>query len=140
MGTGTEMLSITPHETIEKLFPEFRKQTLSKRVEKGIQSKVIYSSSYEIPASQNKVQLRDAIWFKPDELGIEGTLTVYTDWGVKFFNYSDGDLFGVLIQSPDLARSLEQVFNLAWEGAKARKGLSVRKEKGPAFAGPMSYL
>ncbi|HSI21028.1 MAG TPA: helix-turn-helix domain-containing protein [Verrucomicrobiae bacterium] len=118
---GTVMYSITPHDIIQKNFPARRKDSVNYRVQKGIRSQVVYVSENQIPEAINKTQLRDAIGFKPDELDIKGTLTLFSGWGVKFFNYANGNFFGVLIQSPELADSLVKMFELAWDGAKARK-------------------
>jgi hypothetical protein len=53
---------------------------------------------------------------------IDETVQVYPDWGVKFFNFDPDNHFGVLIQSPDVARNMTHILELAWIGAQVRAG------------------
>ncbi len=121
MTSDTEMLTISPLDIVVETFPQQRKQTVNTRVERGIHSKVIYVSKEMLTEAQNKKELREAIHFLPGELLLEGSLTVFTDWGIKFFNYTNKNHFGVLIQSPEIANTVAQIFSLAWDGAKLRK-------------------
>jgi sugar-specific transcriptional regulator TrmB len=121
MKPGSVMMTITPHDLIQQAFPKRRKDAVNERISQGILSRAIYVSDKEIPLEQNIKELRDGIHFTRKELPLGGTFFIYPGWGIKFFNYANKKYFGVLIQSPELADSMKEVFELAWDGAKVRK-------------------
>ena len=121
MQPGSVMMTITPHDLIQQAFPKRRKDAVDDRITRGILSRAIYVAEKEIPVSQNIQELRDGIHFSRKELPLNGTFFIYPGWGVKFFNYGNKKYFGVLIQSVELADSMKEVFELAWDGAKMRK-------------------
>lgn len=122
MQPGSEVMTITPQDLVEGAFPQWRREEeVSNRIRQGIISRAIYVADQEISAEQNKKELRYGLHFTRKDLPIEGTFFIYPGWGVKFFNYADKKYFGVLIQSAELANTMKEVFELAWDGAKYRK-------------------
>lgn len=122
LKAGTQLLSVIPVDTVEKYFPARRKASVEERVKRKIPSRTIYThKDGELPEYRNKDELRDGIYIPRSELPIEGTVQIYPGWGVKFFNFNPSNFFGVVIQSPDFADTMREVFELAWEGAQNRK-------------------
>jgi len=118
---GSELLSIIPIDLVEEHFPQRRKNSVQDRVVRRISSRAIYTHrAGEIPNYQNKKELRDGIFIPREQLNIHGTVQVYPEWGVKFFNFSKENYSGVLIQSADFAHTMQQLFELAWLGAKQK--------------------
>jgi len=114
-----EYLSIFPADILEKRFPARRKAAVQERVAAGLRSRVIYTHEDGAVLNEevNKDQLREAKFIPRERLPIDVTITIYPGWGVKFFNFDEGNLFGVLIQSPNIARNMKEVFELAWQSA-----------------------
>lgn len=117
---GKEMLGIIPLDIVEDLFFERRKKAVSVRRDKKIMSRTIYTSKERIPDHINKAEFRDAVYMTKEEFPIDGTIQIFPGWGVKFFNFDRENLFGVLLQSPGVARNMEILYNLAWERAKEK--------------------
>ena len=120
---GTEYLGMIPIDTVESQFPVRRSKAVSERVKLGIKSRVIYTNKEEKPDFTNEKELREAVYLPREEFPINASITLYPDWGIKFFNYDVTNYFGVLIESPILAKNMKYLFELAWEGAKHREEL-----------------
>lgn len=119
---GSEMLGITPIDMIEQQFPTRRKSAVDDRVKRKIVSRMIYTHKKgDIPGYVNEKELREGVFLPRSEFPIDITFSIYPDWGIKFYNFDPNNYFGVLLQSPDIARNLKYLFELAWQGAKQRK-------------------
>jgi sugar-specific transcriptional regulator TrmB len=119
---GSEVLAITPIDLIEKYFPARRKTAINDRIDRKMISRVIYThQNGEIADYINEKELRSGVFLPREQFDINETIAIYPDWGVKIYNYDPKNFFGVLIQSPDLARNLMVMFNLALEAAKEKK-------------------
>jgi sugar-specific transcriptional regulator TrmB len=119
---GSEVLGITPIDIVEEQFPSRRKAAVNDRVKRRIKSRMIYThKGGVIPGYVNEKELREGIYLPRDVFPIDITISIYPEWGVKFYNFDPKNHFGVLLQSPNIARNLKKVFELAWEGAKTRK-------------------
>lgn len=120
---NSEILNFSPLDLIEKYFPDRRKKSLNERIELGIKSKTIYTSTNgEIPGIQNKTELREGVWIPRSEFPLDATIRVVPNWGIKLYYFDPVKPYGVLIESKELANNLKIVFELAWEGAKTRQG------------------
>ena len=112
------MLSITPVDLLEKLFPARRKVAVDERVKAGIKAKTIYTRELgPFKEDINKEQLREGMYLTKANLPIDMTITIFP-WGIKLFHLHEHKPFGVLIENKEIARNMRAVFNLAWEGAK----------------------
>jgi HTH-type transcriptional regulator, sugar sensing transcriptional regulator len=119
---GTEMTGIIPIDLIEEQFPARRKRGIEERVKRKIHSRMIYThKDGELPPTLNEQELRTGVFLPRSQFPIDGTVQIYPGWGVKFFNFNKNHYFGVLVQNPDLARNLQEFFELAWEGAQHKK-------------------
>lgn len=119
---GTEFLSVSPIDLVEKMFPERRKSSLSERVKLGIKARTIYThENGEIPGYQNKSELREGIYMPRNKFPLNATMTIYPEWGVKLYYYDEKKPYGVVIEDKGIAKNMALIFELAWGGAKAHK-------------------
>lgn len=126
---GTEMVGVIPIDTMEAHFPARRRSAVNDRVKLGIHSRVIYThKDGPIPDYVNKEQLREGIFLERESFPIDISMQIFPEWGVKFYNLGDANYFGILIESPDIARNLIELYELAWEGAQARAAKANKKE------------
>ncbi len=118
---NTEMLTMIPIDKVEELFPSRRKTSLSERVKLGIKAKAIYTRKEgEFSEEENAKQLREGIFLSREDLPIDATITIHPEWGVKLYYFNQSRPYGVLIQSPEIARNMKHLFDLAWRGAKQK--------------------
>jgi len=116
---NSELLYIMPIDLIEKLFPARRKASLGQRVKLGIKSKVIYThENGPIPGYQNKAELREGVFISRDKFPINGTLSIYPEWGIKLYYFNETNPYGVVIEGKEIAQNMKLFFDLAWLGAK----------------------
>jgi sugar-specific transcriptional regulator TrmB len=116
---GSELLSVIPIDLVEENFPTRRSASIKERVDSKIRSRSIYTHrNGEIPGYQNAKELREAVYIPREKFPINGTVQIFPEWGVKFFNFNKNNFFGVLIQSPDFAHNMQEIFELAWRGAQ----------------------
>jgi len=122
MKKNSEILSITPIDVIEKMFPERRKKSLSERVRLGIKARTIYThENGEIPGFVNDGELRDGVFIPRDKFPLNATINIYPDWGIKFYYFDENKPYGVIVESPGLAKNMALFYELAWQGAKNTK-------------------
>jgi hypothetical protein len=125
---GSEMLGLTPIDLIEEQFPSRRKAAVSDRVARKIISKMLYTHrDGEIQGYVNEKELRQGIFLSRDDFPVNVGITIYPEWGVKFFNFEPNNYFGVLLQSTSVAQNMKILYELAWEGAQARKDKTNKK-------------
>lgn len=118
---GSEFLTISPFDLIEKLFPERRKRSLSERVKLGVKARTIYTRESPFTPVENKKELREAIFIPRDKFPLNATITIFPDWGIKLYYYDEVRPYGVAIESKELAKNFQLFFNLAWQGARNLK-------------------
>lgn len=119
---GTEFLSISPIDLVEKMFPERRKTSLGERVKLGIKARTIYThEGGEITGFQNKKELRDGVFIERNKFPINATVTIYPEWGVKLYYYDEARPYGVVIEDKGIAKNMAIIFELTWLGAKGLK-------------------
>lgn len=117
IANDSEMLSVIPIDLIEEQFSARRKTAVEDRVKRKIKSRAIYThKGGEIAEYTNKKELREGKFLSREKFPIDATVQIYPGWGVKFYNFNPSNHFGVLIQSPDLAKNMAQIFELAWSG------------------------
>ena len=72
----------------------------------------------EIENFQNKEELRDGVFIPRDKFPINASMTIYPDWGVKLYYYSETNPYGVALESKELSENMRIFFELAWFGSK----------------------
>jgi len=116
---NSEMLNMMPIDVIEENFGARRQSGLSERVKRGIISRSIYTRKEgKLPNETDLKELREGIFIPREKLPIDASVVIHPDWGIKLYHFEKNNPYGVLIQSPGLARNLKYLFELAWKGAK----------------------
>lgn len=114
-------------EVDEEMFNWLTGTYVKRRVKNKIKAKVIvasgkWSESYSKLAEK---ELRETLLVPSDTFPFKHEVDIYGD-KVAFLNYKKGEkLMGVVINHPQIARTMEALFDLAWFGAR---GLQ-RKDK-----------
>lgn len=120
--TTGQLYAITPADILEEQFPMRRKKSVKERVKQNIKSKVIYThKNGPFSSDDDKASLREGIFLPRDILPLDGTISIYENWGVKLYTFDKKYPYGVLIQSPIIAKNLKYMFDLAWLGARQKQ-------------------
>lgn len=108
-----EVVSFASTDGLLNLFPNYPQTLSSKRIQKGIRSRIIYSNSGgPVLKSHDESMLREAKYVSPDRFPFKSDVAIYGD------NISvsalEGKVVGVLITHKELAESFRALFNLLW--------------------------
>lgn len=108
-----EVISFVSIDGLHKTFPDNNKTLSSRRVEKGIKSRVIYTNSGEPNMKRfDEKLLREAKYVSSDKFPFKSDIAVYGD--KISISALDGTAVGVLIVHKELADSFRAIFNLLW--------------------------
>lgn len=115
--TGKEVVGFTAIDPLMKYFPKHEEEHTLKRVQKGIKSRVIYTSGKgPVPAATNLKLLREARYVPPEKFNFTSDISVYENRvSLTFLREKLG---GVIIESKELADTMRAIFELSWEGAE----------------------
>ena len=109
-------LMIYPNDRIKEIItPEDKKKFRNARLDKKIKSKALYTSSVEIPSAPDG----ERIMISGKDFPITSDIVIYGD-NVRIVSLGN-KLSSVLIKDKEIANTLKSIFELAWEGAQARK-------------------
>ena len=112
---------VMPIDLVENRFRRQRSTSVEERVSQGIRAKTIYThADGPIPEEIHLKNLREAVFIPRSDFPLDATISIYPKLFVKLF-YFGSNPHGILIESPELARNFELLFNLAWEGAKLKE-------------------
>jgi sugar-specific transcriptional regulator TrmB len=115
---NSELLSLTPIDLIEERFGSRRKDSLKERIDLGIKSRAIYThKDGKIPTQTNAKELREGVFLSRDDFPLTGTISIYPDWGVKFYHFDQSKPHGVVVESKEIAQNMKLLFELAWKEA-----------------------
>lgn len=114
---GDEILGYVG-EGITIHLPEYTRDYVQRRVEKGIRFRGIYKAVGEIEPymKKNREQLREGLVLSEKDFPIDVEVNIYGN-KVAVATYGT-EMFGMLIESYGYARSQKAIFELAWRGAK----------------------
>lgn len=109
-----EVMAITPLDDLLAIFPSHQNNYSNTRVEKGIHSKVIYSSSQgPILKSTDEAMLRETRFVPVDKMPFSGDITIFGN-SVAITSLK-GQISGIMIEHPGIADSFRGFFNFLWE-------------------------
>lgn len=109
-----EIKSIVNIDDVLALFPAHPKEYAPKRVRKGIKSKLIYTHQEgDILKESDARMLRESKFIPPENFPFSGDLAIYAN-NVAISVHRKRP-FGVVLESEEIAKSLEAVFDLLWE-------------------------
>ncbi|MBI2064792.1 MAG: hypothetical protein HYT62_01920 [Candidatus Yanofskybacteria bacterium] len=104
---------ISDFDSVMELFPDFSSDYSSKRAQKRIPSKLIYTSSKgPFLSGDDKEFLRESKYVSKDKLSLGSDITIFGDkiavMALK------GKISGVVIEHKEMADSFRSVFELLW--------------------------
>ena len=117
-----ELIRVNPKEVVGfaatgailNIFPDHVKKYSSRRVQKGIKAKTIYTDPRgAILKRRDEEMLREAKYVAPDKFPFKSDITIYDD--NIALSALEGKIVGVIISHKELADSFRALFNLLWE-------------------------
>ncbi len=114
---GDEILAYVGEDVL-KYLPAHADDYVQRRVEKGIRLRGIYKKNEDIEKymPKNKKQLREAKILDEKNFPLKNETNIYAN-KVAIASYGT-EMFGMIIESAEIAHSQKAVFELAWKGAK----------------------
>lgn len=114
---GDEILAYVGEDTLQNM-PEYAEDYINRRVEKNIRLRGIYKKSPEIMRymKNNQSQLRDAKVLEEKDFPVSNETNIYKN-KMAIASYGK-EMFGMIIESEEIARSQKAIFELAWKGAE----------------------
>lgn len=106
--------SVANADDIFGLFPTQSENYAPRRVQKGIRSKIIYTSSKgDFLGESNEKMLRESKFVPLDKFSLSGEMAIYgNNISISEFRKKP---FGVMIESEEIANSFKAIFDLLWE-------------------------
>jgi len=119
---GEEILAYVGDDTLKNM-PEYADDYIKRRVEKNIRLRGIYKSFPEILKyiQSNQSQLRETRVLDEEYFPVSNETNIYKN-KIAIASYGT-EMFGMIIESAEIARSQKAIFELAWRGAKEIEGL-----------------
>ena len=113
---GGELVEgITSWDDVLKLDPEHQKTYRPKRIQKGIKSRMIYTSSQgPVLQKEDPTSLRESRYVSQNSYPILADISVGGN-RVAFVALKEKP-FGIIIENADIAKTVQTFFKLAWSG------------------------
>jgi sugar-specific transcriptional regulator TrmB len=114
---GDEILAYVGNDVLKNI-PEYANDYIRRRLEKSIKLRGIYKSSPEILKymQNNQAQLRDARVLEEKYFSVSNETNIYKN-KIAIASYGR-EMFGMIIESEEIARAQKAIFELAWKGAE----------------------
>jgi len=110
---ANEVVSFASADGILKIFPDHPQTLSSKRVQRGIRSRLIYTNKGEpVLKRYDDKMLREAKYISPDKFPFKSDVAIYGDY--ISISALEGKVVGVIIVHRELADSFRALFNLLW--------------------------
>jgi len=111
------ILEFIPENMIAGELDEFIMQDFSKqRIERKIFAKIIApasSTGYKIH-KEDKNTLRETRLVPQESCDFDSEITIYKD-KVALISYKQEEIFGIIIESPSISKTLRKIFFLSWD-------------------------
>lgn len=106
--------SVANADDIFEVFPLQKETYAPKRVQKGISSKLIYTSSKgDFLNESNEKMLRESRFVSLDKFPLSGEIAIYgNNVSISIFRKKP---FGVMLESEEIANSFKSIFDLLWK-------------------------
>ncbi len=118
--TGDMFYNFTPADHLRGVFPKEEDNYYRQRVSKGVSAKTLFTTTSERVKQEwlstmpgQKTEIR---FIPPEKFPVAAGMTIYRD-RIAIGSYT-GKLFGVVIESEQMANMMRSLFELAWEGAE----------------------
>ncbi len=114
---GDEILAYVGEDVLRHL-PTYAKDYVKRRVEEGIVLRGIYKNNPELAKylKKSREQLRVARTLEEKYFPVANETNIYKN-KIAIASYGT-EMFGVIIESEEIARSQKAIFELAWKGAE----------------------
>lgn len=113
-SNAVEIKSIVNIDDVLMLFPTHPKEYAPRRVQKGIKSKLIYTHKEGDTLKESDTRmLRESKFISPENFPFSGDLAIYAN--KVAISVHRKRPFGVVLESEEIAKSLEAVFDLLWK-------------------------
>lgn len=114
---GDEILAYVGEDVMAHL-PEYAENYVRRRVEKGIRLRGIYKQDAEIKKylAKNIEQLRESKILDEKDFPVSNETNIYKN-KIAIASYGT-EMFGMIIESEEIARAQRAIFELAWRGAE----------------------
>lgn len=126
-----ELLNFANSEIVRSFWKEYDLQYVKQRVKKGIYLKGIApdDDTGRKVQGQDKASLREIRLVSVKDFPITNEINIYDNKvAIVSFSEDESELFGVIIESKEVADTQKQIFQMAWryaalgEGARHKKG------------------
>ncbi len=122
LNAKTEILNYANSRDIREVWPEYDEEYVAQRAQRkiwlrGIAPKDAYGQRVH---GQDKTCHREIRLIDPKKLAFNNEINIYDD-KIALVSFRDG-VFGVMIESKDLAETQRSIFEMAWSFAKSATG------------------
>ncbi len=106
----------------------FANEYIKERIKNNIPIKLIAPNDFwgREHQKKDKESKRETRLISKDKFPFEMEASIYGN-KVNFVGFKKGRLIGVIIENPEIARTMESIFDFAWECAEKSKSLSPRR-------------
>lgn len=125
LAASTEILNYANSAVVRRLWPEYDRQYVERRVSKGIRLRGIAPDDAmgRRVHGDDTAQLREIRLVPEQDFDFTNEIHIYDDKvAICSFGTADGtseDIFGILLESHEVAETQRQIFEMAWRYAKA---------------------
>ena len=111
------MLSFSPLDDLEGLFPDTQEVQPRRRLEKGVWTKILYTTKRgPLKHANSKIEKREARFLPIEKFPFRSLITIVPGKRVQITNFSDR--FGVLLEDVKVADTFKLIWDLAWDAAE----------------------
>ena len=122
--SGDVLYNFTPADHLTGVFPDEEDTVSTQRIAKGVRTKTIFTTSseslYKHWFSEEYSKYAERRFVAPDKFPVPAGMTIYRD-RIAIGSFT-GKLFGVIIESDQMASMMKALFELAWDSAKNLDG------------------
>ncbi len=115
---GDEILAYVGDDVLSYI-PDYAEDYVKRRIEKGIRLRGIYKKFFEMEKkymAKNQEQLRVAKILDEKFFPVDNETNIYGN-KIAIASYGN-EMFGMIIESNEIAKSQKAIFELAWRGAE----------------------
>ena len=127
LTAGTELLNFANSQVVRRIWPTYDNEYVNERVKRGIRLRGIApdDAAGRRVHGEDRDKLREIRLVPASDFDFRNEINVY-DHKVAICSFGSGDvadrdLFGVIIESKEVAETQRQIFEMAWRYAATRR-------------------
>jgi len=135
LTTQTELLNFANSAVVRKYWPKYDDEYVAERVKRGVYLRGIApdDSAGQRVHGEDQNKLREIRLVSSSDFDFGNEINIY-DHKVAICSFgSESDMFGVIIESKEVAKTQRQIFEMAWRYAELR-GKMAGKSTGGTFS------